>query len=154
MVFGETSSQPVMVVVTLYLGRRPSSLCGASSWRSNIFLMGVTWKLLVTGSRMGWLGLSGMVFRLSSSMIRGTGRCFFESGLVGFFSYLSIMEGELGTYVCGRGVPRFGTLDGRGLCLSGSWTCSMSCLWLYLGTPSCIGRMCYLGLIVPMVGTQ
>jgi len=49
-----------------------------------------------TGFQSGWLGLSGTVFRLSSGMIRGVGRRFLESGLVGFFQLSTQTRGRVG----------------------------------------------------------
>jgi len=55
--------------------------------------------------------------------------------------------------VCGRGVLGCETFGGGGLCLSGSWISSMSCLLLRPDFFGWVGRMCGLGLIVLMVGT-
>jgi len=80
-----------------HLGGRPSGLRGASSWWSNISLLGERRRMRGNGSLRGLLRLLGMVFRPNSGTTLGAGRFFSETGSLGSFGCRSRLMGEWGT---------------------------------------------------------
>jgi len=76
-----------------HLGGRPSGLRGASSWWSNISLLGGDKEAAVDWFSEGCLRLLGTVFRPNSGMILVVGRFSLELGLVAYFGCRSRVMG-------------------------------------------------------------